>query len=99
MCEFGVYQVMNGLLNAGASDEYYYSTSRNKCPMDHVHSNIHSSLSGLSSIHHTNPLLSAMTKSREIRKITARLLRSHSYRAKPIGPITYDQCAIYKKTH
>ncbi|MCP3667800.1 MAG: helix-turn-helix domain-containing protein [Gammaproteobacteria bacterium] len=55
-----------------------YSTSQNKCPMDNVHSNIHTSLSGLSSVHHTNPLLSSMTKSREIRKTTARLLRSHT---------------------
>ncbi len=46
--------------------------------MDHVDSNIHAILSGLSPVHHTNPLLSAMTKSREIRKITARLLPLHT---------------------
>ncbi len=28
----------------------FYSASQNKCPMDHVHSNIHTSLSGLSSV-------------------------------------------------
>ncbi len=52
--------------------------SRNICPIDHADSNVHTLLSGLSPVHHTNPLLSAMAKSREIRKITARLLRSHT---------------------
>ncbi len=68
--------------------------------MDHVDSNIHTILSGLSPVHHTNPLLSAMTKSREIRKITTRLLHSHTLlQGKTNWPIIYDQCAIYKKIH
>ncbi len=46
--------------------------------MDHVDSNIHTILSGLPPVHHTNHCFFAMNKSKKIQKITARLLLWHT---------------------